>query len=1022
MINKRVPSTARDSWPRRSHIVDDPGWCRYVSSALFTGGEGMTSPRQESLGHVVGGASSPAVRDEARGPCRKGLSRVALTAVLVVLIAWVGAPAAQARPSTTDPTDTAWLSAQVLDDVNLPGYAPQAAKALGPGAVLGGVGSYYDRIRAVTAVGGYQRQFLNQYTRSILVIRLEEATSHGWAVSMTNNASLTRTSPDAIPPGTVFGTEKDPRWQQAQVGRFIKGRISVTVRLLSSTSAPVPSPALVDVVNRQYKRLDATGDLTSDRVISGRPAQTSLLLGLVGTTVGGVLLVSLLTALGDRGTRDAFLWALSPERRRRLESLDGVEVLIDAVAYRRRRHRRRVRWRIAFFVALFVGVYYAPLGFTKSLIIGLGLIWLGMLVHDVRAQRRSTVAGSVPVGVLALVLSACANAVILGLVGAAAEAVFVVVALQRAAPDAAAQRQAEIFYTVALLATLAVAVGLDRLTRRLNARRAHRTLALDERPEVVFLRSFGDDVLSLRTSHRGERSLVQRLTLQNRETLEQLIAWAAWRHGPVVAVGEPGTHLPPLGATRAYYPDDRWQEEVARRIEASAAVVLIAGRTRGLAWEIGHVARLGALSKLVVLFPPLPRPELQRRHRIVCGALGLDHRKSPGARSAVGDLIALGFDAEGAPVFTVVDGRDDTAYLAAIDVSLRRIAGQPDPPVHHVSARFASAADADWERELLKDVRRPGAVKRLWQRRGGRLAAVGMLCLWGLDFALHGITSTIVPLPGHPVAATQGVFGVSESGTVLATDPRRGVLQLFREAKAGGTAKLDGSVTATSSVGETVYFGEVGKDLLVAYDAAGSRPVQLWSDPLEAAPLCVVANETHIAALLYGRDQVVIADRITGKIRTTVATGHTPTGVAFHDGRLLVTTAGDRLWTEYDVATGTRLASGPLPAAATDLVVRGEDLYFAALGNSQLVHYSLRDGAVVAKAWLNGMGNVAFGRRSAMVGVDTPSGAVVMVDLATMKVRSVTPTPSTTDSPAWAAGNYYMTFSQDADVVELAGS
>ena len=58
------------------------------------------------------------------------------------------------------------------------------------------------------------------------------------------------------------------------------------------------------------------------------------------------------------------------------------------------------------------------------------------------------------------------------------------------------------------------------------------------------------------------------------------------RVGPVVAIGKPGERLPQLGAARLYVDDDHWQETIDALMTRSALVVVRAGNTPNLWWEI----------------------------------------------------------------------------------------------------------------------------------------------------------------------------------------------------------------------------------------------------------------------------------------------------------------------------------------------------------------------------------------------------------------------------------------------------
>jgi hypothetical protein len=144
-----------------------------------------------------------------------------------------------------------------------------------------------------------------------------------------------------------------------------------------------------------------------------------------------------------------------------------------------------------------------------------------------------------------------------------------------------------------------------RLRRRAQRHRVNALADLrkDGRDPVLYLRSFfvdadkSDERLDLRTDEEV-------LTLALREV------------GPVLAIGSPGKperdehgadasqDVPLLGATRIYFMDKDWQEAVADLMEISRVVVINAGISEGLLWEIEAAIRNAGPSKLLISFLP----------------------------------------------------------------------------------------------------------------------------------------------------------------------------------------------------------------------------------------------------------------------------------------------------------------------------------------------------------------------------------------------------------------------------------
>lgn len=113
---------------------------------------------------------------------------------------------------------------------------------------------------------------------------------------------------------------------------------------------------------------------------------------------------------------------------------------------------------------------------------------------------------------------------------------------------------------------------------------------IDERPPILFLRSFLNDKVNLVT--RGF-SLEQWLLDAGARTmtLDDLMLRDGTRFGPVVALGNPDDPAPPYGVARGYFSHDTWKEAVARLCEDARFIVMVLDATEGVDWEIGHIVR-----------------------------------------------------------------------------------------------------------------------------------------------------------------------------------------------------------------------------------------------------------------------------------------------------------------------------------------------------------------------------------------------------------------------------------------------
>ncbi|GEM_PF-3948047 len=149
---------------------------------------------------------------------------------------------------------------------------------------------------------------------------------------------------------------------------------------------------------------------------------------------------------------------------------------------------------------------------------------------------------------------------------------------------------------VSLLPFLIAGSAAWYMWRRHYAWSAERLMAHDKRAPVVFLRSFVDDGVRLRAS-----GFVPRWRAR---TIEEAMAPLARGVGPFVTFANPASRLPPLGAAKAFHTNDTWQGAIEEWIVGARLIVLAAGRTDSVKWELERIDAVGAMHKLVILLPP----------------------------------------------------------------------------------------------------------------------------------------------------------------------------------------------------------------------------------------------------------------------------------------------------------------------------------------------------------------------------------------------------------------------------------
>jgi hypothetical protein len=134
-------------------------------------------------------------------------------------------------------------------------------------------------------------------------------------------------------------------------------------------------------------------------------------------------------------------------------------------------------------------------------------------------------------------------------------------------------------------------------SRRYFQTQADELLKVDLRQPIVFLRSFEEEEV--------ERE-VRRVTWSLGRFLDYSVEARLYRHfqeyGPFIAIGSPRDNVPQIGAARMKLPDDQWQDVVTTWMQAANVIVMFAGMTNWLSWELMKVAEGEHAEKLLLIF------------------------------------------------------------------------------------------------------------------------------------------------------------------------------------------------------------------------------------------------------------------------------------------------------------------------------------------------------------------------------------------------------------------------------------
>lgn len=136
--------------------------------------------------------------------------------------------------------------------------------------------------------------------------------------------------------------------------------------------------------------------------------------------------------------------------------------------------------------------------------------------------------------------------------------------------------------------------------KRMNAVTAAEARSADQRPPVILLRSFSDDCTMIHSRFRWSSLVLRGRTRTFEEVLTDMVGY----YGPVIAIGRPGEPLPPAGAAREYVAHDAWKDRVKSYLAEAVMVVVVLGRSEGVAWEYARLVEQGCLGKTLLVMPP----------------------------------------------------------------------------------------------------------------------------------------------------------------------------------------------------------------------------------------------------------------------------------------------------------------------------------------------------------------------------------------------------------------------------------
>ena len=165
-------------------------------------------------------------------------------------------------------------------------------------------------------------------------------------------------------------------------------------------------------------------------------------------------------------------------------------------------------------------------------------------------------------------------------------------------------------YRWSRVAMFSIALGASNIVlgKRMRVAPASEVLRKDPRPPILYLRSFRDE-------GRGRPNIMPEDPFTVfAKSFEQKLADIVKPFGPFVAIGRP-KKTPELGAARFYFDNNSWQCAVLELLKRSRLVILQAGSTEGLRWELVTAIQVLKPERLLIFLPFEDRQRGKRGHK-----------------------------------------------------------------------------------------------------------------------------------------------------------------------------------------------------------------------------------------------------------------------------------------------------------------------------------------------------------------------------------------------------------------------
>jgi len=225
------------------------------------------------------------------------------------------------------------------------------------------------------------------------------------------------------------------------------------------------------------------------------------------------------------------------------------------------------------------------------------------------------------------------------------------------------------------------------LAQRLTIVEAESALIHDARAPILYLRSFLD-------RYTGNDIWAQTKSDEN------LIFPILKEVGAVIAIGQPGETLPPLGAARLYLDNDcNWQTSVTDYFSRSKLVIISPSYSDGVIWEASKAFQLCPPEKIIISLisfkPELNYSKKHDEYKLFRNAIKINTKiKLP---EDIGESFFIYFDSNWNPQLAKSDVNRLSSWF--IEATVRNALQKP---LHIIGAAFSLDFISNWNPQLAK--------------------------------------------------------------------------------------------------------------------------------------------------------------------------------------------------------------------------------------------------------------------------------------------------------------------------------